>query len=213
MAVFQILLAMIAHLFTGAIPRKNCGRCWPVMILCAVLAAGAAPLAAEEPVAPAKGHSVPGTESKRTYYVIKRISITTDSGVRSIAPGTPVEVIEKNKRGVKIKLPDGEELVTAPDHLTLDADAANRRADQERTAREAHDAAIRKWADAEAARRGAEAEANEQAMREAQKKIPPDSSASAPSSSSQPSGLIGTALDARSGIVAKVAHPKPPPKK
>jgi uncharacterized protein YhaN len=157
--------------------------------------------------------SATATSEKPAYYVIKRIAITSDVGVRNINVGTKVELMSKAKGSCRIRLSDRIQVDTTMDHLTLDADAANRLADQERAARETHDAALRQQIDADQARLRAQAAANEAAMREAQQKVPPTITTASSDAPPPQMQLPGSALDDRSGTVAKVAHPKAPAKK
>jgi hypothetical protein len=189
--------------------RKSVGSRLLGVLLTAAVVTTVMPVEAADAPAAIPDSPSPTASEKPTYYVIKRISIVSDSGIRSINVGTPVELVAKTKSACKIRLTDGTQLATTMDHLSFDANAAQRLADQERAAREATDTAIRQWAEADQARRSAQAEANEAAMREAQKKIPPTTSTASTDPAPQPSGLRGSALDAQPEVVAKVAHPKP----
>ncbi len=119
-------------------PRKNLrSRLLGVLLTAAVVTTVIPVEAADAPGGIPESFSPAWRAGNPLTYVIKRISIVSDSGIRSIDVGTPVELVATTKGVCKIKLADGTQLATTMDNLSLDADAANRLADQERAAREA----------------------------------------------------------------------------
>jgi hypothetical protein len=142
-----------------------------------------------------------------TYYLVQRIPLTTDAGVRSLSVGTKVTLLKREKSGMKIRLSDGIELVVTPGQLTQDAALAEQLADEERgkvaaAAEEARASAAARTA-AEAARREKEVADAQDYLRRAENAV-----ASAPPATPRPWGLTGSALDEKPKIVARMRPQK-----
>ena len=142
-----------------------------------------------------------------TYYLVQRVSLTTDAGVRSLYVGTKVTLVKREKSGMKIRLSDGIELVVTPDQLTQDSALAEQLADEERgkaaaAAEEARANAAARTA-AEAARREKEVADAQDYLRQAQNAPP-----SAPPATPRPWGLTGSALDTKPEVVARIRPQK-----
>jgi len=105
--------------------------------------AAAAAVATPSPVTPA--------EATR-YFLIKRVSVTTDSGILNVPPGTAVEVIEKSTLGYKVRLADGTALDATPDQISTDLRLVNQIVGGERAAYAARAEALRVRGEAEQAR-------------------------------------------------------------
>lgn len=74
---------------------------------------------AEAPAEPSKNLAPPGT-----FYVIQRVSITTDSGITGIAPGTRVTMVSP---GPPMRVTDGQnQFDVQPEQVTNDLDIAAR---------------------------------------------------------------------------------------
>jgi len=151
-------------------------------------------------------HSPENQADGTTYYLTKRIPVTTESGVRSVLIGTKVTFAGRVKDGMKVRLPDGTELVVTPEQLTQDAARAQQLADEERAQSSSAAAEARTRAEAhhaaETDRRAREIAAAQKYLREAQNVAP-----SAPATP-RPWGLIGSALDEKPTVVATVRPPK-----
>ncbi|MGB8353248.1 MAG: hypothetical protein WCD79_05120 [Chthoniobacteraceae bacterium] len=79
-----------------------------------------------------------GTTDAAVYYLTQRISITNDSGIFSLAPGTKLFVTSKVADGIRAKTEDGMVVQVKLNQVTTDPGAATRLAQQE-----ADDAAAR----------------------------------------------------------------------
>lgn len=168
--------------------------------------ATAAPVDTSTSAAPAA--KAPAT----SYYLIQRISITTDSGIRSLDVGTEVMLVKRGKNGSIVRLLDGTELEVSPGQITQDAARAQQLADQERGKAAANAESARARAEAQAAadsaRRDKEVAAAQDYVRQAQNAAL--SAPATPPPTPRPWGLTGSALDEKPKIVGTV---KPPPKK
>jgi hypothetical protein len=86
------------------------------------------------PPAPRKNLAPPGT-----YYVIQRVSVTTDSGITGIAPGTRVTMVSP---GPPMRVTDGQnQFEVQPDQVTNDMDIAAQAYYADRNAQAAANAA------------------------------------------------------------------------
>jgi hypothetical protein len=154
---------------------------------------------------------VPSPETAKTngvtYYLIQRISVETDAGVRGVEIGTVATLVKKGKSGMKIRLPDGVETIVTPQQLTQDAALAEQLAEQERQQAAAVAEEARARAEARLAagdtRREKEAAAAQDYVRRAEINASPS-----PPATPRPWGLIGSALDEKPRVVARVRKSK-----
>jgi len=153
--------------------------------------------------------TAPGAKAAgMTYYLLQRIPLTTDAGVRSLSVGTKVTLVKREKSGMKIRLSDGTELVVTPGQLTQDTALAEQLADEERgkaavAAEEARASAAARTA-AEDARREKEVADAQDYLRRAENAAP----SVAPPATPRPWGLTGSALDEKPKIAARIKPPK-----
>jgi hypothetical protein len=145
-----------------------------------------------------------------TYYLTQRVSVTREAGVSSVPTGTEVTLVGPVKDGMKVKLSDGTELVTASQQLTQDPALAQRLAERDQAQSAAAAAAARARAEALIAAEAARSEADIAAAQSSIRRVQ-DTAASA-SAAPRPSGMIGSSLDINHTVVATM-HPKKRKKK
>ncbi len=145
-----------------------------------------------------------------TYYVIKRVSVTTDFGIQSVPLGTPVQVTARTNLDCKIRLTDGTELTVTPDQLTNDANLAKQIATDATVADAERADAARARAAVDAASRRPLAAANTmpQASTAGAGAVPP-APAGQPAQATPPVWypLTGTMLDQKAASTGTVVNP------
>jgi regulator of protease activity HflC (stomatin/prohibitin superfamily) len=149
------------------------------------------------------------SNAEEIFYLKERVSVTTDTGIVNLLPGTKVTQVGKGSDSVTVKSDDGRECKVKKSQLTADAKEGEQIAQADANSRSAAEAAR---AQANAAIAAAEEKKRQDARQNAEnamKLINQQSvTSSPPASAPTGGGLTGTSMDSGGTPTSFTMHPR-----